>query len=64
MSRRYIAPLLESFSIVPATPEKVAIVAFKTYGFQNLEGKKGLIYVNEIVPGMDGYVSLSVKAER
>lgn len=57
-------PLLESFTIDASTPEKVAIQVFKTYGFKNQVGKKGLIYVNEIVPGQDGYVSLSVKAER
>lgn len=56
--------LVESYVILATTPEKVLIKQFEMYGFQNLEGKKGLIYVNQIIEGEDGYVSISVKAEK
>ena len=45
------------------SPQKVTIAKDKIFAFKNAAGKMGLIHIQDVVDGIDGSVTINVKAE-
>jgi hypothetical protein len=55
--------LFNGTNISTSTPQKIQIATSKVYAFKNKAGKMGLIHISSITGGVDGSVTIDVKAE-